>query len=1016
MLGLSARDEFRPSGVQTDEFGLTHTHFRQYHQGVPVWGGMAITHLDRNGRGLAPTKDQVRAQVRVNTRPVVDEASAAALALLEVRPLGLPTQRPATELVIYPETKRTNLPKGKLPARLNAEDVREEVVRYRLAWHVHTVLDNTSDGVKHTDFLLDAHSGEVIRRWNSLETAAAVGTGLSQYSGQVQLDVFQNARGRYELRDTTRTYGEGLRTYDVNHADVQDGEPATPVLYEDDNNIWGDGENYNPASETTSDNGQTAAVDAHFGLQATWDYYQKIHGRFGIDNAGTPTFSRVHVSNAYDNAFWSDDCFCMSYGDGSFPAAGGFRSLVSLDVVAHELSHGVMHKTADLVYAGEPGGLNEANSDIFGTLTEFWVRNGQGNRIGDTGGNWVLGEDLSATPLRYMYKPSLDRYSKDAWSATLDSIDVHYSSGPMNRAFYFLSQGAQSTATANDYSSTYLPAGMTGIGNDKAAAIWYRAITVYLTPTSNYRAARTASLLSAADLHGTQSAEYRAVQNAFAAINVGYSASTYDDLTPPRATVSISGSAPTLSLSAVATDNTGVARVEYFVDNVPAGSSTLQPYTVALDSTLADTGTHQVVAKAYDLAGNIGTSSPVTFTVDNGFAQLLRNAGFEQGNLGWVEGALPNVNHPATGARTGQGYVWLNGYGSAIVDSVYQQVTLPSDAQSAALTFYLKVETQHTGATAEDKLEVQVRDANGQVLKTLATWSNLDASSLWTQRSFDLSEFAGRTVRIHLEGTEKSDSLATNFKLDDFSLRVITTADTTGPIVTASAQLTTTRVGLLAHVWDNGFVGAVEWLVDNQSVGTSTTSFEKVLSTATLGTGYHTLQVRAADKAGNTGTSSLVTFFIEPATLRNSSFEQADAIGDPLYWTFLSDDYWSNGLAADGYAHSGDVYMLFSNNYGGNTSTLSQSVSIPAGTQSAELSFWLWVESPWTTNTNSFTAAVKGANGQVLKTLGTFADLDSADDYEEHTYNLSEFAGQTIQIVFTAKTQTSDDSIYFSLD
>jgi thermolysin metallopeptidase-like protein len=121
-----------------------------------------------------------------------------------------------------------------------------------------------------------------------------------------------------------------------------------------------------------------------------------------------------------------------------------------------------------------------------------------------------------------MDRPSRDGASRDAWSSTIGSIDVHYSSGPMNRAFYFLSQGAGTTSGANNYSS-YLPCGMTGIGNDQAARIAYRALEVYMTSNTNYAGARTAFLSAATDLYGASSTQYQAVVNAFAAINVGTS-------------------------------------------------------------------------------------------------------------------------------------------------------------------------------------------------------------------------------------------------------------------------------------------------------------------------------------------------------------------------------------------------------------------------------------------------------------------------------------------------------------
>ena len=142
-------------------------------------------------------------------------------------------------------------------------------------------------------------------------------------------------------------------------------------------------------------------------------------------------------------------------------------------------------RTANLTYSGESGGLNESMSDINGTMVEFYARGGSGSTIGNTGGTWTIGEQLTGTPLRYMYKPSKDGASPDAWSSTIGSMDVHYSSGPHNRMFYFLSQGSSSTSTSDFYSS-YLPGGMTGIGNDHAARIAYRALTTYMTSSTNY--------------------------------------------------------------------------------------------------------------------------------------------------------------------------------------------------------------------------------------------------------------------------------------------------------------------------------------------------------------------------------------------------------------------------------------------------------------------------------------------------------------------------------------------------
>jgi len=402
-----------------------------------------------------------------------------------------------------------------------------------LVWHIHTELENGVAETAHTDFFVDAHAGAILDRWSTLQTSAVGGLGLSQYSGTVSLNTNSLTTG-YELRDLTRgtlgTYGNNVVT-NMNHSTSVNGN-----IYTDADNTWGDGLNYVETTTTTLANGQTAAVDAAFGVQKTWDMYKNVYARNGIDGLGTATFSRVHYSSAYDNAFWSSTCFCMTYGDGT-----NFTTLTSLDVAGHEMSHGVMATTANLVYKGESGGLNEANSDIFGTMVEFYSR-GAGttaipnytaitSTLNTVGGavpaaNYLIGEQLETAtfthPLRWMYKPSLDGRSPDAWSSTLRRLDVHYSSGPANHWFFLLSHGSQVDGFSGNIASP-LANGVTsisGIGNQAAAAIWYRALTKYMTSSTIYAGARTATLLAATDLYGATSAEYAATNLAWKAVNV----------------------------------------------------------------------------------------------------------------------------------------------------------------------------------------------------------------------------------------------------------------------------------------------------------------------------------------------------------------------------------------------------------------------------------------------------------------------------------------------------------------
>jgi hypothetical protein len=185
------------------------------------------------------------------------------------------------------------------------------------------------------------------------------------------------------------------------------------------------------------------------------------------------------------------------------------------------MSHGVTSNTAGLNYSGESGGLNEATSDIFGTGVEFYA-----NNTSDPG-DYLIGEKIDingdGTPLRYMDKPSKDGGSADNWSSSVGGLDVHYSSGVANHFFYLLSEGSGAKVingvSYNSPTADGLP--VTGIGRDKALQIWYRALTTKFTSTTNYAAARTGTLAAAGELYGTTSAEYTAVQNAWAAVKVG---------------------------------------------------------------------------------------------------------------------------------------------------------------------------------------------------------------------------------------------------------------------------------------------------------------------------------------------------------------------------------------------------------------------------------------------------------------------------------------------------------------
>ncbi|MGZ3183629.1 MAG: CehA/McbA family metallohydrolase [Telluria sp.] len=267
---------------------------------------------------------------------------------------------------------------------------------------------------------------------------------------------------------------------------------------------------------------------------------------------------------------------------------------------------------------------------------------------------------------------------------------------------------------------------------------------------------------------------YDAAGNVGTSTSVGFSVSntTGGDVTPPTVSASESGTSGTITFNATASDNVGVAKVEFYVDGVLKGTDSASPWTMTLDSTTLSNASHTLVAKAYDAAGNVGTSSSVGFTVSNTVTQtqLITNGGFESGTSPWTQSTGVITNDTTQAAHGGSYYAWLDGYGTTHTDYVSQSITIPSTATKATLTFYLKVLSDETTTTsAYDTLKVTIRNSSNTVLSTLATYSNLNKGTSYVQKSFDITSYKGQTVRVDFEGVEDSSN-ATSFLIDDVSV------------------------------------------------------------------------------------------------------------------------------------------------------------------------------------------------------------------------------------------------------
>ncbi len=469
--------DFKARAILVDANGTTHSRFDRSFQGMPVIGGDLVVHSDAVGNFREATQTLRHLIMPVAKLPI--SAATAIKAAMAAHPI-------AEDLNVSPQ--RVVYARGESPA--HAYDVR--------------LFGTSEDGSPmELHVIVDGHTGQILESWDDFHTAAAAGTGNSFFNGTIGLTT-DLVSGTYYLRDPSRG-----NQYTV---DMKGSTSGSGTIFSDADNTWG--------NSALTDRA-TVGVDAQYGTAVTWDYYKNVHGRNGIANDGKGSINRVHYGRNYANAGWRDSCFCMIYGDGD----GTTNPFDSLDVAGHEMTHGVTSRTAKLVYSRESGGLNEGTSDIFGTLVEFYANNPSDPA------DYLIGERVlkNGKALRYMYQPSADGRSADCAYASVGSLNVHFSSGVPNHFFYLLAEGTAPNSFSSTGSKTCKSTdtrvasgsgSLTGIGRDAAGKIWYRALTVYMTSSTNFSGARTATLKAATDLYGAGSSQVNAVAAAWTAVNV----------------------------------------------------------------------------------------------------------------------------------------------------------------------------------------------------------------------------------------------------------------------------------------------------------------------------------------------------------------------------------------------------------------------------------------------------------------------------------------------------------------
>ncbi|MET0523833.1 MAG: M4 family metallopeptidase, partial [Nocardioides sp.] len=459
----TVEQEFHVVDTVIDADGGSHVRMTRTVHGVPVLGGDLVVHQGRGGawEGVSQT---LRTPLDLSVRPGLDKAAARNRAL---------APSAATRAI-------SNLRTAGVP-QLVIDAVSTEP---RLAWEVSTAGRQRDGTPSRLLSYVDAATGKVLRREEQIHTTD--GSGQSLYSGTVSIQVAPAGSG-YTLTDPTRGNGTTVDAQNKTESilcQLLGIGCVKGVAFNSPDTSFGNG---------TNSNRESAAVDAHYGAATTYDYFKTQHGRNGIFGDGRGVTSRVHYGSNYVNAFW--DGSKMTYGDGNGTT---FGPLVSLDVAGHEMSHGVTENTAGLTYSGESGGLNEATSDIFGTMVEFYAANS------NDPGDYYIGEEFDLAKhegFRRMDNPSSDGSSVNCWSPTVGQLDVHYSSGVGNHFFYLLAEGSGQKSIGGKVhnSPTCNGSTITGIGRDAAQKIWFKALTTYFTSGTTYAQARTATLNAARD-------------------------------------------------------------------------------------------------------------------------------------------------------------------------------------------------------------------------------------------------------------------------------------------------------------------------------------------------------------------------------------------------------------------------------------------------------------------------------------------------------------------------------------
>ena len=389
-------DNYQLKAINNGRSSTRHQRYQQYFNNIPIWGKQVVIKTSKNGNmsklngtivsGIAsdlPIESDM--QVNFDDKHALQIIKQQYINKNGLNAANIKYSQEYVRLYIYLDENNTAI----------------------LAYYVNYFLQTPAGKIAKPAVIIDAKTEKILKQWDSLNYGQATGAGGNSKVGRYEYGTDFDTLAVIDTNGTCTLDNKRVKTVDLNHGtsgSTAHSFPCPRNTYKEINGA------YSPLN------------DAHFFGTTVFNMFNDW---YNMTPLSFPLIMRVHYSSGYENAFW--DGFSMTFGDGG----SRFFPLVSLDVSAHEIAHGITQQYSGLIYNGQSGGINEAFSDIMGDAAEFYFRGSN---------DWLVGSDIVKADgaLRYFENPSKDGVSIEHVQDYSIGMDVHYSSGVFNRAFYLL--------------------------------------------------------------------------------------------------------------------------------------------------------------------------------------------------------------------------------------------------------------------------------------------------------------------------------------------------------------------------------------------------------------------------------------------------------------------------------------------------------------------------------------------------------------------------------------------------